>query len=108
MDRFVENTLLLDFYGGLLTEKQQRFFSLYYNQNMSLKEIADEEGISPQAVRDLLKRTEKLLSGYEEVLGLALHHREQQAILLKILQSLDKPGGIKEAKEMLSSLIWPE
>jgi predicted DNA-binding protein YlxM (UPF0122 family) len=105
MEKFVENTLLLDFYGGLLTEKQQRFFSLYYNQDMSLSEIAKEEGISPQAVRDLLKRTEKLLEGYEKALGLAKAHRIQLASLEEALECLDDPQGCAKAKEKLAKAI---
>jgi predicted DNA-binding protein YlxM (UPF0122 family) len=105
MEKFVECGLLLDFYGGLLTNKQQRFFSLYYNQNMSLAEIAAEEGISPQAVRDLLKRTERLLRGYEEVLCLARKHREQLASLKGILESLDDPDSRACAKEALAKMI---
>jgi|SRR5690554_247794 len=68
MEHLVRMGLLLDFYGGLLTTKQQRVFSLYYMDNLSLAEIADQEGTTRQAVHDLLQRTEKLLEGWEEQL----------------------------------------
>jgi len=68
MEHLVRMGLLLDFYGGLLTTKQQRVFSLYYMDNLSLAEIADQEGTTRQAVHDLLQRTERILEGWEEQL----------------------------------------
>ena len=62
--------LLYDYYGELLTEKQQTCFDLYYNQDLSLSEIAEEQGISRQGVHDLIRRCDKILSGYEEKLKL--------------------------------------
>lgn len=63
--------LLLDFYGGLLTEKQESALDGYYNQDLSLAEIAEEMGISRQGVMAFLKQGEKHLRGFEEKLGLA-------------------------------------
>ena len=70
MEDVVWMGLLYDFYGGLLTPKQQRVFGYYYLENLSLAEIAEEEGTTRQAVHDLLRRTEKLLAGWESKLGL--------------------------------------
>mgnify|MGYP002512456412 CR=1 FL=1 len=65
----LEMTLLFDFYGTLLTEKQQCYFDLYYNQDLSLGEIASELGISRQGVHDNLNRTEALLRNMEAKTG---------------------------------------
>ncbi len=63
--------ILLDFYGGLLTEKQSLALDCYYNQDLSLGEIADDMGISRQGVMAFLKQGEKHLRSFEEKLGLA-------------------------------------
>ena len=63
--------LLLDFYGELLTEKQRDFLEYYYNEDLSLAEIALNEGISRQGVRDAIKRAEHTLFDMEESLALA-------------------------------------
>ena len=62
-------SLLLDYYGGMLTEKQKTYFDLYYNQDLSLGEIAEQEGISRQGVHDTISRTEAILRGMEEATG---------------------------------------
>ena len=64
------NAMLLDFYGPLLTERQQTFVDLYFNEDLSLTEIADRFGVTKQAVSDGLKKSEKALHKYEEKLGL--------------------------------------
>ena len=62
--------LLFDFYGDLLTEKQREYFDLYYNEDLSLAEIAENEGISRQGVRDILRRGEATLRDTEEKTGI--------------------------------------
>jgi len=62
--------LLYDFYGKLLTPKQQEVMQLYYEQDLSLSEIAEELKITRQAVYDILKRSEQALEKYERKLGL--------------------------------------
>lgn len=61
--------LLFDYYGDLLTEKQRTCFDLYYNQDLSLAEIAEEAGISRQGVHDSLSRAEAALQMMEEKTG---------------------------------------
>ncbi len=62
---------LLDFYGELLPERKRTVLEMYYNEDYSLAEIAEEIGISRQGVRDIIKKTEADLFFYEEKLGLA-------------------------------------
>ncbi len=70
MDKNIEISLLYDFYGQLLSTKQQQAVSLYYNDDLSLSETAEVMGITRQGVRDLVKRSESELYEYEEKLGL--------------------------------------
>ena len=63
-------TMLFDFYGELLTDRQKEFFDLYYNEDLSLSEIAENEGISRQGVRDVIVRAEAILSDLEDKTGL--------------------------------------
>ena len=68
MDAF-EMVLLLDYYGAMLTDKQRECFDMRYNQDLSLGEIAEIQGVSRQAVFDNLSRTEALLRRMEENIG---------------------------------------
>ena len=63
-------SLYNDYYGSLLTDYQRELIDGYYNLDMSLSELAEEHNISPQGVRDALKRAEKQLQFYEEKLSL--------------------------------------
>ena len=60
-------TMLFDFYGELLTDRQKEFFDLYYNEDLSLSEIAENEGISRQGVRDVIVRAEAAMQEIEAV-----------------------------------------
>ncbi len=70
MESFVKNSLLYDFYGDLLTEHQKSIYEAYVLEDLSLGEIAQANGISRQAVHDIIKRCNHILSEYEEKLGL--------------------------------------
>ena len=65
----MEMVLLFDYYGGMLTEKQREYLDMRYNQDLSLSEIAQAQGVSRQAVFDNLTRTEALLRRMEENIG---------------------------------------
>ena len=71
MAKNLDVVLLLDFYGDMLTVKQRDFLGYYYNDDLSLSEIAENEGITRQGVRDSIKRAEAQLFEMEERLGLA-------------------------------------
>lgn len=62
--------LLYDFYGEVLTDRQKEFYDLYYNEDLSLSEIAENYGISRQGVRDIIVRAEMVLTNLEDKTGL--------------------------------------
>ena len=84
MAKNLEISFLLDFYGDMLTDKQRDVVELYYNEDLSLAEIAAHSGITRQGVRDSIKRAEAQLREYEEKLGLARRFVEIQAGLDEI------------------------
>lgn len=102
MKKIAENALLFDFYGPLLTMKQGKIWDFYYQQDYSLSEIAEEEGISRQAVHDLLKRTEKILEGYEHKLGLISRFLEERDKLLKVRSLLEE---VRE-EDLSTEIAW--
>ncbi len=69
-EKIIEINMLYDFYGQLLTAKQQEILKLYHEDNYSLSEIAEELGITRQGVHDTVKKAEKALHEYESKLGL--------------------------------------
>lgn len=108
VDSFSEIVLLLDFYGGLLTDKQRLIMSYHYEEDMSLSEISEQLEISRQAVHDILKRSEKTLKEYEKELGLIgrfLLQREKLMNIKQILIGNDKNINIKDAVEIIDELI---
>lgn len=70
MNEILEEALLYDFYGELLTDHQKAIYEQFVLEDYSLSEIAAQEGISRQGVHDLVKRCQKILAGYEEKLHL--------------------------------------
>ena len=79
--------MLYDFYGDLLTDRQKEFYDLYYNEDLSLAEIAENEGITRQGVRDSIKRAEAQLLEMEERLALAARFRRMQEELLTVQEN---------------------
>lgn len=80
----VQLTLLFDEYGQLLTEKQRDCFDLYFNQDLSLAEIADELHISRQGVHDTVSRAEATLREMERALGNVSREQEIRAAVEEI------------------------
>ena len=83
LEKTLELTLLYDFYGKLLTERQRQFHELYYQFDLSLGEIAENAGVTRQAVYDILQRAEDQLRRYEDVLGLASKYKQRQEAVEK-------------------------
>lgn len=90
MDEILRTTLLFDFYGELLTEKQKTIFELFHLNDLSLSEIGCELNISRQAVRDQIKRTEKILYDYEGKLNLVEKFTEQKLAVKRIKDLVEK------------------
>ena len=96
MERLFELGMLLDRYEPLLTERQRSILRQYTDENCSLSEIAEREGISRQGVRDILSRGERQLRETEEAVGLVRKEARQTA-LLRALHSRFKDVDLREA-----------
>ncbi len=90
MAKNLEVSFLLDFYGEMLTQKQHDFLVYYYDDDLSLSEIAENEGITRQGVRDAIKRAEGQLFDMEERLGLAKRFTEMRKGLEEIKECAEK------------------
>lgn len=84
MEKIVEQGLLYDFYGELLTEHQRHIYEDVVFNDMSLSEIAEEQGISRQGVHDLIKRCDRILTGYEEKLKLVQKFNQTKRMVEEI------------------------
>ena len=96
--------ILLDFYGELLTEKQRETMLAYYEDDMSLGEIASQSGITRQGVRDSIKRGEEQLRGYEERLGLAARFRGTLESVAKIRALAEEIKDINSKTSLVVSI----
>ena len=90
MEKNVEISMLCQMYGKLLTEKQTEFLDDYYNNDLSLSEIAENNSITRQAVRDIIKKGENKLFEYEEKLGFMKRTLNQEKKIVDILSELNK------------------
>lgn len=100
-DKTYELTMLLDFYGELLTEKQRECFVLRYNDDLSLGEIAEILNISRQGVRDLLVRAEAALRQVEEKTGLVRRFSQQREIIENMALELNELKTLTEGRAAL-------
>ncbi|WP_132242663.1 YlxM family DNA-binding protein [Marinisporobacter balticus] len=103
-DKILQMSLLYDFYGQLLTKKQQEVLQLYYGYDLSLGEISEQLGVSRQAIYDTIKRTEKLLFEYEEKLGLMhkfIETKKQIEEILRISEKIEQDKDLKETQSVL-------
>ena len=100
MEKELHIGILLDFYKNLLTDKQVECIDLYYNQDLSLYEISQHLDISRQGVRDNIKRGEKQLMTYEEMLGLSSKYDELERYCEKIDEKLKQMKDRDTAMEI--------
>ena len=105
-DETVLRTMLFDFYGELLTEKQREYFDLHYNADLSLAEIAESSGISRQGVWDIIRRAEATLRETERKTGLVRRYGAQRQTLREIEQKLQTLLSITdgEAKQLVQEI----
>lgn len=111
-DNTLQMTMLFDFYGDMLTEKQRDYFDLYHNEDLSLSEIAAEHGISRQGVYDIISRAENTLQEFEDKTGAVRRWNKTQAQLKIALNLANKlqtliaqdPQATKITKELVQTL----
>lgn len=104
MNEKVKISILCQFYGRLLTEKQYEFINDYYNNDLSLSEIAENNDITRQAVRDIIKKGEKKLFEYEEKLMFMKRTLNQEKKIEKALAELTKIQKDYSDKQIASVL----
>ena len=107
MEKKVEISMLWQIYGNLLTEKQYKVIDYYYNQDLSLSEIAENENITRQAVRDIIKKGEKKLFEYEEKLLFmkkTINQEKQIQNILLNLNKIQKDSSDKKVKIILEEV----
>lgn len=90
MEKNIKISILLDIYGKLLTQKQRELLNDYYNNDLSLSEIAENENITRQAVRDNLKKGENKLFEYEEKLEYMKKTEIQKEKINSIISDIEK------------------
>ena len=92
MSKDLNIIMLLDLYGEVLTEKQRDVIELYYNEDLSLAEIAQNLGITRQGVRDSIKRGEAVLLDMEAKLGLLARFNELSSQISEISECVRQIG----------------
>ena len=104
LEKTTRMNFLFDFYQSLLTPKQKKYMSLYYIDDLSLGEIAEQYSVSRQAVYDNIKRTEAVLEQYEEKLQLFAKFRERKKLIRHIKDLLQREN-LAESKKEIERLV---
>ena len=107
MDDILQLTLLYDFYGELLTKRQQEVYHLYYNEDLSLTEIGEMRGISRQAVWDMIRHADAAMKQIEEKTGLIgrfLHTKTELENVVSVLKQAEPSEAVSQAEEKLAAL----
>lgn len=97
----LEMSYLMDFYGNLLSDKQREIMQMYYQEDLSLAEIASEYGITRQGVRDNIVRAEKELVRYEGSLGLFKKFSRITANLEKIRSLVESDSSNQVSQDII-------
>ena len=104
MEKKVEISMLVQIYGKLLSKKQFEYINDYYNNDLSLSEIAENENITRQAVRDNIKKGEKKLFEYEEKLEFMKRMLKQENVIENILKEISKIET-KDSDKQISKVL---
>ena len=104
LEKKVEISMLWQIYGKLLTEKQYEYIDYYYNNDLSLSEIAENDSITRQAVRDIIKKGERKLFEYEEKLLFMKKTINQEQKIQQVLWNLTKIQKDSSDKQISSIL----
>jgi predicted DNA-binding protein YlxM (UPF0122 family) len=104
MEKIVEQGLLYDFYGELLTDHQREIYEAAVYNDMSLTEIADEHGISKQGVHDLIKRCTKSLQDYEDKLHMIRRFEAIKSQAEELRGLSQKDLGVEDFREKVSGI----
>ncbi|MDO4483133.1 MAG: YlxM family DNA-binding protein [Clostridia bacterium] len=104
VEKKIELSWLMDFYGGLLTDKQQEVLRLHCEEDLSMGEIAQEAGISRQGVHDMLTRTAQKLFDYERKLGMATRFARMEEGLTRCREALGEKR-YDDAAALIDALI---
>ncbi|MBO5715717.1 MAG: winged helix-turn-helix transcriptional regulator [Clostridia bacterium] len=103
-EKDLKKAYLLDFYGDVLTERKKEVLDMYYNEDLSLAEIADQIGISRQGVRDLIKKAEEEIFFLEEKLGLAQKMSALRIHSENMLRIAENEGASPEIKKEIEEI----
>ena len=106
-DETLMRPMLFDFYGELLTGKQREYYDLHYNEDLSLHEIAEQNGVSRQAVWDIIRRAEAAMTDMEEKTGFvarAVRRRRAVEELAAEAEKLEDSAEKRRIIELLSAL----
>ena len=101
----LEMALLLDYYGGMLTDKQRDCFDMRYNQDLSLGEIAEEAGISRQGVHDSLARAEAIMVAMEEKTGCIARAKAVQQAVQTVCAAAEQLLSVPQAEELAKTIL---
>ena len=104
MPKNLNYSILLDYYGALLTDKQRETLEYYYNEDLSLSEISEIVGTSRQGVMDLIKRSEQQLNAFEMKLGLMEKFRSINSATDIISEVIDKISDVELKSELQVAL----
>ena len=110
MDKLARQALLYDFYGELLTERQQQVYESVVLEDYSLSEVAENLGISRQGVHDMVKRCDRILEGYEEKLHLVERFQNRKKQIERICELTedhreDTDRAMREIREISRNML---